>query len=463
MVAYFGRPSPEMLTTGVGGTADQLASWLITLKGMGLIPHDGRIAADVIGTVPILWRRPHTAMLLDISSKEIKPGVFRLEQLQAAMVIESRGIETAVDRRIRDLLATYTDADHGTITPRQVHGVTCNRLVDDRLPAWAAAEWGQVAEQFVLSFGAGAFERVVDVLQGRKLSLGDNQWFKSAHARAKGSHSGLELYADLARLRRRLEAKIQDRPAAVLKALNLQEAEQIVWTTGHDERAIRSLVVAQARSGEDVFIRLAGRENASPEVAALIPEEASSYFVLRTPLGPLVRTLRQGYMESQSEGQQRAVHGLWERVQRQYGFDSETEVLDQLGDHFIVHTWPPHPLKLPLLWTVWIQVSGDWRATAHAVDGMMTAWQDALNEDDALPSELATGSSSNTRPAPRKPVFRLAPQVKRGADGVWTCQLGLANPSLAVTKGWIVLAWSPEAVRANLQHLQAGTTSTAPE
>ncbi|MBI4580634.1 MAG: hypothetical protein HY718_13080, partial [Planctomycetes bacterium] len=153
MAAYFGRPSPEMLNAPTGGTAESLASWLITLKGLGVIPRDGRVAADVIGTLPILWRRPHVAMLLDVTSEQVRPDVFRLDQLQAALVVDSRDIELAIERRIRDLLATYTDAEHGTVVPREVDGTKCFRLVDDRLPAWAVLEWGQVGSYFVASFG----------------------------------------------------------------------------------------------------------------------------------------------------------------------------------------------------------------------------------------------------------------------------------------------------------------------
>jgi hypothetical protein len=467
MAAYFGRPSPEMLDAPPGGTADNLASWFITLKGMGVIPKDGRVAADIIGSVPILWRRPHAIMLLDVSSQEVRPNVYRLAQMQAAMIVANKGIELAIDRRIRDLLATYTDGDNGKIAVRAVDDIAINRLTDLRLPDWAVIEWGQVGDYFVASLGQGAFDRVLEVLKGRKPSLAGDDWFAQAHARARGSESGLEIYGDLERIRARLEPDTKDRPAAVLQALHLQLASRVIWTTGHDERAVRSLVVGRARNGEDVFIRLSARENAAPEVAAVIPAEASSYFVLRAPLGDLFRTFRNGYMESQSAGQQRAVHELWARLQQQYDFDSETQVLDQLGDHFIVHTWPPHPLDLPLFWTMWIQIKGDGATVNRAVDRMMTAWKEELSRPDPpLPEPLtrkAIASGAATRPAKRKPAFRLSPQVRHEPDGLWSLQLGFINPALAVTKDWMIISWSPESVRANLRHLNlAPATATAP-
>ncbi len=466
MVVYFGRPSPEMIDAPPGGgTADNLASWLITLKGMGVIPRDGRLAADIIGSVPVLWRRPHAMVLLDISSREMSKDVYRLEQMQAALVVASQGIEVAIDRRLRDLLATYTDKDNGKIDERTLDGVSIHRLKDQRLPDWAVLEWGQVDGYFVAGFGQGAFERMLEVMRARKPALADDAWFAEAHARVLGSESGLELYSDLGWLRNRLEQDTKDRPAAVLEALHLQQAERIIWTTGHDGRAVRSLILGRTRAGENVFFRLSGRENAAPEVAADIPALASSYFVLRAPLGELARTLRRAYMESQSPGQRRAVHELWERLQQHYDFNSETQLLDQLGDHFLIHDFPAHPLRLPLLWTLWIQIRGDEQAVAHAVDRMMTAWQDALAADDGLPAELPLRRSASSRPAPRpeprKPAFHLSPRVRREPDGLWTLQLGIINPAVGVGRHWMVISWSPDAVRANLRHLGVSPASTS--
>ncbi|HON68179.1 MAG TPA: hypothetical protein PLS23_16960, partial [Phycisphaerae bacterium] len=219
MAAYFGRPTPDMFNAPPGGTAEQLASWLITLKGMGVIPKDGRVAADVIGTLPILWRRPHVAVLLDITTQDLGQGSYRLDRMQAALVIAHQGIELAVERRIRDLLATYTDEENGTITPQTDGGIKRHRLVDRRLPDWAVTEWGQVGDVFLITFGEGAFERMVAVMQGREPSLADDAWFRLAHAQARGSSCGIEVYADLVRIRRRLEEDAKDVPAAVLRAL----------------------------------------------------------------------------------------------------------------------------------------------------------------------------------------------------------------------------------------------------
>src|SRR5690606_38147535 len=118
----------------------------------------------------------------------------------------------------------------------------------------------------------------------------------------------------------------------------------------------------------------------------------------------------------------------WAVLETQFNFDVETGLFDQLGDHLIFHTFPQHPLGIPLLGTVWIQIDGDREQVARTIDGMMLAWQEYANRPAAGP----------------QPRFRLTPQIHRDPDGVWYLQLGLLGPALAATDGWIVIIFSPE-------------------
>ena len=532
MAVYFGRPSPDMIDVPTASTMQGL-SWLTTFKSMGVIPRDGRVAADIVASGLVLWRRPHAVVLLDFATSQVHPDVSKLEKLQIAVVIASNGIEQAIEWTIRDQLRSYTDADNGTLNTRVVDGITVNRLIDKRLPEWTVIEWGRVGNHFVLTLGEGAFARMMGVIKGKQPSLADEPWFKQAHVRTFGATSGIEIYADAARIRDHLGEEMKDRPAAVLAVLGIRDAEKFIWTTGHDERAIRGLVIGKMPTGRDEFITLSGRETAVPEVAAVIPGDASSYMVLRMPIGQVIRDIRSAYYESQGPGQQSAVHELWTWLQKEYRFDSETQVLDQLGDHLVVHTYPPHPLRLPGLCTIWLQIHGNSRQevhsnsqqVAHAVDAMMQAWQDSIEQPESMsqkyreytvkrmlssvsdvsrPASYPETTSATSRPvsrsettsarrsrsgvantarstatrsaatqpaaarpardsAPQPSMFSLAPRVRREPDGVWVCQLGVINPALAVTDGWIIVSWSPEAVRANLQHLGQSPLRTPAE
>lgn len=452
MAVYFGRPSPDMLDAPPGGKVDQFATLMITLKAMGVIPREGRVIADIVGTVPIFWRRPHAVVLMDITSKEIGPQAYRLDELKAALVIDERGVARALDRRFRDLLATYSDARNGHIEPARAGDVAYYRLIDRRLPEWAVIEWGTVGPHFVVAIGRDAFTTMLTVLRQRASALADDPWFAAAHGRLRGSNRGIEVYVDVARLRGRLGEDARDRPSAVLRALKMQEAERLLWTVGHDGRSIRAVIVGRDAKGQDHLVVLAGRESTAPEVEAAIPPAADSYAVLRLPLGEAFRNSRQAYLETQSPRVRRRLKQGWARLEQQLGFDVETDVLDQLGDHLVIHNYPPHPLSIPLLCTIWIQISGDEARVSRTLEEILTAWQEVLRPPPP----------SNDPDAPR-PSFSLSPQVRRDADGIWYLQLGLVGPALAATDGWIVISYSPEAVRQNLAHLRSLATTSRPE
>jgi len=437
MAAYFARPTPEMLNLPPGGTLDQLAGWLVTFKAMGIIPRQGRVVADLIATLPMLARRPHALVLLDITSKRIRLDVYRLKDMQAALLIDGEGLSLDIDRRIRDLLATYTDPDNGRVQVVHRGGIRYHRLTDRRLPDWATVEWGEIGKQFLVTFGQGAFQTMLDALLGRARVLADDEWFRRAHALCQGATSGIEVFIDPVRIQNRVGQVVKDRPGQVLRALGMERAHRLVWTVGFDGRALRSEVFTRDLDGEDHYAMLTGKEVTPPEVTAAIPPAASSYAAFRFPLPEAVRGARTAYLQSQSAGACRRLLQGWDRIEREFDFDAETGLIDQLGENLVLHTFPPHPLRLPILCTIWIQFTGDRPAVTRTVDRMMTAWQ------------TYAGIPTGTRPA-----VGLLPRIHRDTDGIWHLQLGLIAPAVGVADGWIVISFSPEAVRANLAHLQ---------
>jgi len=445
MVAYFGRPSPEMLEGSRDGTVDKLAGWVITLMARGVIPREGRVIADVIGTLPTLARRPHAWVLLDVTAKQVRPEVYRLKDMQTALLIDGGGLSVDIDRRLRDLLATYTDAGHARIEKVHAGDVHYHRLTDQRLPEWAVAEWGEVGQQFLLTFGEGAFTRMLDVLQGRTPVLADDPWFRQAHTRCRGATSGIEVHVNFAGIRARVGQVVKGRPAQVLRSLGLERADRLIWTVGFDGRALRSEVMAREVDGPDHYAMLTGKEITAPEVTAAIPPEAGAYAAFRFPLSEAVRSARHAYLSSRSPGARRRLREGWGRLEQKFDFDVQAGLIDRLGNHLVIHTYPRHPLGLPMLCTVWIQFAGDRAVVARTLDRMMAAWQHQLEG-----------------PPDKRPTIGLSPQIKRDEDGLWYLQLGLVGPAMGVADGWIVISFSPEAVRTNLRHL-AALDGSAPE
>lgn len=458
LAVYFSRPSAEMTDPQTSGAIQGIGRWLTTLKAMGLLPQQGRVIADVIATLPLLTRRPHALVLLDITAKRLGPGSYRLNDMRSALIVDSEGIATELDRRVRDLLTTYTDAQNGRIEPAEAGGVRYHRLTDARLPAWAVSEWGTVDGYFVAAFGQGAFEAVRSALQASPAppvplppattlpesaqaqppTLAADPWYARAHRRCSANRSGIEIYVAVAAIEKRLENVVNQTVRTALEATQLDRADRILMTVGFDGRALHSEVLVGDRDGRDHHQLLTGREVASPEVLAQIPEGASSFAAFRVPLGKLVRRVREAYSRTQSPARRQRFSEGWTRLEKEFEFDVETGLLDQLGDHLIFHTYPPHPLKIPLLGSVWIQIDGNQAAVAQTVDAMMRAWQEFANAPTTLPAR-----------------FRITPEVRRDPDGLWYLQLGLLGPALAVTDGWIVISFSPEAVRENLAHIRA--------
>ncbi len=151
---------------------------------------------------------------------------------------------------------------------------------------------------------------------------------------------------------------------------------------------------------------------------------------------------REAYLASQHESRREAYREGWLRFEREYGFDFDHDLLAHLGQRIIIHDFPPHPLAVPLLWTYLVETDGDVTAVRRAVDGMMRAWQSGLPKADG---ETASGGG-------------FVPEIRRTDDGIWYLQLGLAGPAIGVADHWIVISFSPAAVRENLRRLDAAST-----
>jgi hypothetical protein len=443
MLVYFNRPAAETREAQPTGPAAQLAAWMITLKAMGIIPQQGRMLADIVGTLPLLARRPHAIVLLEATPKVIGPRSYRLGTLSSALIVESSGLEIEFDRRIRDLLSTYADAENGRIERQRIGNVEFHRLIDQRLPAWAVMDWGTVGEYLVVAVGKGTFERVLAAMEGQAASLAADRWYAHAHRRCGATGSGLEIYADFTRLRERVDDVMNDEIRSALEAAQLDKVDRALMAVGFDGRALHSEALARDLDGKDHHLLLTGKEVAAPEVLAAIPEGADCFAAFRMPLGLNIRRARQAYMETQSPSRQQRWRDLWNRLQAEFDFDVETGLLDALGDHVIFHTYPPHPLRLAMLGTVWIQIKPeDTAIVQRTVDRIMAGCAHYIN-----------------RPAASRPAitrFSFWPEIRRDAAGLWYLQLGVIGPAVGVSEGWIVISFSPEAVRQNLAHLERG-------
>lgn len=444
MMALMVRPAPDMLDAPPGGTIDRLATWLMAFKAVGVIPEEGRMLADLVGTLPLLSRRPHAVILMDITAREFEPEAYKLDELEAALLIDACGMEQMIDRRVRDLIATYTKQEFAQIESRRAGGYTYYRLTDNRVPAWSVIEWGMVGRHFLLGVGEGAFPRVLDTLRDQAPSIGQDKWYRSVNKKINGSNSGFTVYADIERLRGRVAEVVKGRPENVLDALDLLQTRRLLWTIGYNGKSMRSEMICRQQDGSDAYRKLAGRSLADAGVAALIPEKAGSYAVFRFDIAETYQKWRHAWLETKSQEGREKKRQVWDKLQADYQFDLQRDIYAPLGEHLILLTYPEHPLRVPLLCTTWIELNGDADRVRHALDGMMTALRDWWD-----------------RPTDTQPHVGLHPRLVKTDDDIWYLELGLVGPAVAVTDHWLVISYSPQAVRTNVQYLdkRAGQTT----
>lgn len=442
LIALIGRPD-ERVRNGAAAPAGAprtdaptvVQQLLLIGKQLNLLPAQARTAADVAACLPLLGQYPFAFVLLDVTSRELRPGAFRLNDLQAAMVFDTSGDDEAIAQRIRQLLGTYTNSAVSIVEKITENGVTRYRLTDARLPDWAVVEWGPVGGSFIVAIGRGAFDRMAAVHAKPAAALSADTWFRTAHEQTHGDRAFFEITVAVQRLRDRLGEVVRGRPEQVLTELGGQDVQRLLCSIGMEERAVVATGYFELVQ-ENAVVPFSTRVGPDDPAAGAIPAAARSYAYFYLPTAAVARRCRDAWLAAQDPHRIDALHEAWARIEAEDGFSAEDDLLKRLGRRIVIHDYPPHPLGLPLLWTFAIETDGDTARVRRGVDGLMRAWQDSMQRRIA-----------------RHPRTGLAPQLRRTDDGIWFIRLGLAGPAIGVAPGWIVIGFSPEAVRENLSIL----------
>ena len=160
----------------------------------------------------------------------------------------------------------------------------------------------------------------------------------------------------------------------------------------------------------------------------IIPDDASGFAVLDLDPSALVARVRDAYLAAKSPPAQESVRAFWHDLEVQSGLSIEADILSLLRGPVVIHDSPRHALRLPLAWTVLLRVREDPAALRVGIDRLLSVGQNALGDGGA---------------------FRLI----RDEDDVWYLDFGLAGPAVLVTDRWLILSFSPSAVRQNAEHL----------
>lgn len=408
-------------------------------REMGLAPQFGKSLGrtlDIVGSLPVVAHNPLAMVLLDISSVPRPDGGAQLGTLSVGLVIDTNGQNDAIAQRVRYLLGIYTNNVHGRIDKIESDGETSHRLTDSRLPDWAVMQWGPVGDLYVLTLGTGAFDRISASLRGAASSLATDGWSSNAHRKTKGAEASLQVYLNVTRLLGSLGASARRRTEDVLKSIRLRSANRGLWSIGQDGRAVRILSLIDIR-GEDHLIPLSTSGFTDSPLDSIIPPEAECYLIVERRAEDLILRIRETYLDTLTASTHRDLIEMWAREEAAAGISVRRDLIGQLGTHVVFHPHPPHPLRIPMLCTVLIEIEGSTTSVRHSLDTALGHYRNLL----ARPSD---GRGRST-----------ASWLRRDSDGVWYVQFGLVGPAIGVSDGWIVIGYSPQAVRQNIEYLQS--------
>ncbi len=461
LVAYWGDLSAADM--GSDHVVTRMLRWVELARRLNLIPRRYQAISDIAGSLPVLGEFRHVIMLLDVSSRPVGPEGYRLGHMTLAVVLATGGEHDPVVERIRRLLARYTDKEFGKIEVIDRGKTRSYRLTDSRLPVWAEWEWGALEDVYVVGLGPGAFDRVAETLASPEKNIAHSPWFADATERCKGQGAMIQWFMDYRGIRRRLEPVVKGRPENVLEALGAGKLHRGLATLRMQGRYLVSYVMHEFETGND-FRVLSDPEGMPPEHLRAVPPEASCA-IMELDLTDWVARFRDAYLASKTEKERRQYAEWFEELERRTGIDTRNQLLNRLGDHLIVHDWPAHPLQLPLTFTFMLEID-DAAPVRDAIDALLNGWQTLQREFAArrAAKKAATTKPTTRRSRPRtRHHFRI--YLGREPDGIWYIQAGIVRPAVAVSDGYIVISWSPEAVRQNLKHLRkvrraAGPTST---
>ncbi len=406
-------------------------------------------ALESLTSLAILSEHPVALVVTDAAAVALPDGGARLANLQLAVIIKTNGDNGPIAAQIQSLLSAHTDPTHSTITESPLRGSTFYTLSDSRLPDWATLTWGPIGGFYIVALGPPAFDASHRAISDPDSGMHRDDWILAAHRRLSGDDALIECTIDLEKIRHRLGKMMAGKPDAVLDSLGLTDVDRVLWTVRMHDRAVITTAVLR-RNNEDVLVPISTAAGPADDLRSTVPPSASSYAVIHQPAGKLLSRLSGAYLAAKSPGTRDDIRRLFAELATQANVDFRKDVLDRLADRIIIHTYPQHPLHVPLLCTILIETDGSTNEMRAAVDRLLYAAHarlEASRRDHHTIGNL------------------FSPTIDRDERGTWHIRAGIAGPGIAFAKNWLVISYSPRAVERNLDYLLSPppTTQDAPE
>ncbi|MEP0847093.1 MAG: hypothetical protein HRF50_09770 [Phycisphaerae bacterium] len=378
---------------------------------------------------------PFAFACVDASARSKRPdgGGTHADKLKLIFVAQTAGESRPLLNIIAKAIKELTDAGPAKLERLSTRGYEYQELTDSRVPDWCRVCWGDLGEYFVLTLGEDVWPLVASVAGGEHPSVGSDEWVKRMRA-ARPDEPLVEIIVAASRVREQLDPFVKHRATAFFRAWHADRLDRIYWAIGFEGDALYSQ--ASFLEGEHTTQRLlADASYAEPRFAQTIPE-GSHYAVFHVPAADVITRIVASYWATQSPDERQRAAELWEKVQRDNGFDAQRDVLDHLGETIILHNFPQHPLRLPMMFTGLYEIRPDGATVSATLERLCQAWLAALQHladqmEDPPPSVL-----------------------RRDDDGIWYLQLGpVAGVAWTFTDRYIITSWSPAALREYLHRV----------
>ena len=390
---------------------------------------------DALGAIGMVFEYPHAAALVDISAVPRSDGGHQLGKVGAVLVVDAKGDDPRFARRIQHLLDTYTNSEHSTLSTARVGEVEWSRLRDHRLPEWFVLCWGKVGDYYIVTVGDRAFDRMLALLNDDGPRLAANSWYTSALRRVEYDNTSFVLYADFAELHRRLDADLGRKIRKVQTAFRLADVSRGLWVARRSRRALEMRGCLR-RGQRDVEQVIAARSFADRLKDPVIPEQATRFAVFEGRPRRICRGIAEAYLSARSPGAAEKSRAFWRGLQEKSGVSIESDILARLGEIIVLHDHPRPVIDIPVARTIVVSIDREPDLLRQHIDEILTYLRDVL-----IPPGLF--------------------QLRRADDGVWYMQYGLNGPAMAVLDRWLVVAFTPTAVREVCQQLEPAPPALA--
>ena len=435
LLCWKGAPPPELKSATEPSALGVGIRMLSHLFSDVLTPGQ-RLTVRLFEAFGEVIRYPFAIAVIDASATPKRPGSpsVKLEQLKLVLVIDTGGDHKRFATIIQKTLSELSDESVASLESKDAGGHAYQEFYDSRSPQWCHVSWGTIDNYFIVTLGEGVWPTVAAVADGERMAISREEWSAEFRARRKNAPL-IEIILDADALRDRLDDVTGNRASAFFESWEASDLHRAYWTLGLQGRALYN-EAAFLIGGRTVHRTYADPDIDDPQYLQTVPDDMR-YAIYRVSLDRFLPRLIGGIIATRGDDDQRATTEWWERVQATYDFDAERDVLANMGDTFVLHNYPPHPLRVPLCVTGLFEIQENPEHTVRTLEKMCAAWQANLREI-----------------AERDKVDRPL-VVTHDDDGVWYLELPWAVDGLAwtFTDRYIITSWSPDALRGYLERI----------